>query len=67
MIEHSQTLRRQRRVFSGKNSTDLWKAINKTKGKKKTHLALYSLGCRCQELEEIVRRLESRIARLEDP
>ena len=65
MNESSRPLQRLRRIFSGKYSKDLWKAINKTKPKK-TQWALYDLGCHCQELETQVHALESRIAQLED-
>lgn len=61
----NQPLQRLRRVFSGKDSKDLWKAIEKVKHNK-TSWALYTLGCTCQDLEEHVQALESRIARLEN-
>lgn len=65
MINHEEPLRRYHRVFSGKQSKTLWKDIDRMK-RGRTRWALYSLGCKCQELEELVRRLERRIAQLED-
>ncbi len=61
----TRTLQRLRRIFSGKNSGDLWKEINKVKNRK-IYWPLYSLGCCCQELEGQVHALEQRIAQLED-
>lgn len=47
------------RVFSGKSSKQLWKDINATHDATPVvWLAIYALGCKCQELEVIVRRLE---------
>lgn len=51
--------KKEPRLFSGKESRQLWKDINATKDS--TPLvwwAIYALACRCQELEEVVRRLE---------
>jgi hypothetical protein len=52
-------------IFSGDNSKDLWKVINKVakkKSKKKLARAackaIYLLGCKCQELETEVERLK---------
>lgn len=56
-------LQRYMKIFSGNRSEDLWGDINATTGK--THEALYSLGCACQRLENIVTELEKRIAKLE--
>ena len=48
-------------IFSGDDSRTLWKDINRvSKHNRKDediHSALYHLGCKCQELEAIVRRL----------
>jgi polyhydroxyalkanoate synthesis regulator phasin len=57
-------MQRFAKIFSGKNSKGLWKDINRTKPRR-TQEALYHLGCKCQELESIVEKLEQRIARLE--
>jgi hypothetical protein len=57
-------LQRFHRIFSGEDSIDLWDDINAVK-KRKIHDALYTLGCRCQELESVVHQLEERIAELE--
>lgn len=51
--------KREPQIFSGKDSKELWKRINALHD----HMpdvfwALYIMGCRCQELEAIVRRLE---------
>lgn len=43
------------RIFSGEYSTDMWSAINANGLLARN--ALYILGCRCQELEELVRTL----------
>jgi hypothetical protein len=51
-------------IFSGKDSCGLWKQISKIK-KWKTHLAVYVLGCKCQELESVVAELLVRVDRLE--
>jgi hypothetical protein len=51
-----------KRIFSGNQSKDLWRAINAVKepdGRAwNTWSALYTLGCRCQELEARVEKLE---------
>ncbi len=59
-------------IFSGEKSHDLWQEIGKISKKKRkkkiawqAHLAIYTLGCRCQELESLVRNLESRLAKYE--
>ncbi len=57
-------LQRYARVLSGKASKDMWKDINRIKSKR-IHYGVYSLACRCQELEGIVHKLEARVARLE--
>ena len=64
-ITFEQPLQRYPNIFSGKNSEDVWNAINKIKNGK-THNALYELSCKCQELENIVQKLERRIAQLEN-
>ena len=43
------------RILSGERSVELWEAINAIK-RNKTHRALYTLGCRLQELEEQTRK-----------
>jgi len=53
------------RIFSGRSSEELWADVWATQ--KSTPLvfdALYILGCRCQELEAVVRQLEESLARL---
>lgn len=53
-------------IFSGDESVELWKAINKISKKKKrkkiakaVEKAIYLLGCKCQEFEtELIRRQE---------
>lgn len=61
------------RILSGNGtgSTDLWKAINKVRKKRRRKKiaraagrAVYILGCRCQELEEVVRKLEAEVQKL---
>lgn len=52
------------KILSGDNSVDLWNAINKIK-KWKTKLAVYTLACRCQEMEDKIEKLEKRINDLE--
>lgn len=57
-------------IFSGKESDDLWRAINKISRKKsykkrkrlanKVMMALYALGCRCQKLETALQELKYR-------
>ena len=49
------------KIFSGKSSNMLWKEIDKVYKQKKRKkiakvagMAIYSLGCRCQELEHEV-------------
>lgn len=44
-------------IFSGIKSKRLWKDINSIEDEC-IHKAIYHLGCKCQELEEIVRKLE---------
>ena len=51
------------RIFSGDSSVRLWADINRVGD---TGTALYSLGCKCQELESLVRKLEARVAELEN-
>lgn len=43
-------------IFGGRNSRRLWAEIRKVKDDA-AHDALYSLGCKCQELEAVVRAL----------
>lgn len=43
-------------IFSGKNSVDMWNAINSAKTIEDLRGALYIVGCRCQELEAIIDR-----------
>lgn len=45
-------------IFSGDNSRELWNEINSAKTISHLRAALYSLGCRCQELEAEVRKLQ---------
>lgn len=57
------------RIFSGLNSELMWKYINahritQNTRRDDTFEALYSLGCRCQELEAVVRRQGERIEHL---
>lgn len=61
----SQPLQRFRRVLSGKVSKYLWKQIYKVKCEK-TQNAISELTYHCQDLEVLIRALESRIAKLED-
>lgn len=42
----------------------LWDAINAIRRKRTRH-AVYSLGCRCQELEAVVVRLTRRLEEIE--
>lgn len=51
----------EEQIFSGERSTGFWETINK--GRKRD--ALYAIGCRCQELESLVRELMRRIEKLE--
>lgn len=46
-------------IFSGIKSKRLWKDINSIEDEC-IHKAIYHLGCKCQELEEIVRDLETK-------
>ena len=52
------------RIFSGEESTGLWKAINDLGKKPNTDLSalLYIFGCKCQELESRVEELEAKEA-----
>ena len=65
MTVSEQPMKRYPKIFSGENSSDLWDTIKRVR-KPRVHDALYDLGCHCQQLEETVRRLEQRIAQLED-
>ena len=53
------------KIFGGENSKDLWDLINSIRATS-VHEALYAFGCKCQELEKIIHKLEKRIAQLED-
>lgn len=59
-------------IFSGQNSTGMWESINSFSVKEDENLenrlwdALYTIGCRCQELETVVDNLERRIIELEN-
>ncbi len=46
----------EKEIFSGNKSVELWGLINVSEGKH-TKEALYLLGCKCQELEDLVRKL----------
>jgi len=48
-------MKKQPYIFSGSLSTKLWKLINK-----ENSMALYIMGCKCQELEELVRGLSEK-------
>ena len=53
-------------IFSGDDSEHLWDAIGDTQEvSPNVHDAIYLLGCRCQELEELVRKQAAQIAELE--
>lgn len=63
---------KKEKVFSGERSRPLWRFINAVKkcnrkgdpvgfGQWNVWVALYTLGCRCQELEAKVDRLERRV------
>lgn len=52
-------------IFSGDESKQLWKAINSISKKKKrkkiakaAERAIYLLGCKCQELESQLERID---------
>ena len=47
--------RAQTEIFSGDGSVDLWNEINKAKTCTDLRLALYTVCCRIQELESLVR------------
>lgn len=44
-------------IFSGKNSASMWSLISDAKTLLDMKMALYVIGCRCQELEAKVRAL----------
>jgi hypothetical protein len=44
------------RIFSGKYSEDMWKAINNAETKNDLRLALYFVCCRLQELESRIEK-----------
>lgn len=52
--------KKDRYIFSGDNSADFWKAINKADSKRKLREVLYWMGCKCQELEAEVRKLSDK-------
>ena len=53
-------------IFSGPASVAMWDAIGEEeRGAGLTAGALYQLGCKCQELEALVRRLAARVEDLE--
>lgn len=50
------------RIFSGESSKRMWKQINELREHSpRVWDVAYDLGCRCQELEAIVRRLEEKL------
>lgn len=53
----------KKRIFSGKQSKELWKYINKIKKGKPGDIfwAVYILGYRCQELESEVEKLKAKV------
>jgi len=55
----------QDRIFSGEDSNILWTEINNVKDECANE-ALYIMGCYCQNLESLVRSLQTRIQILED-
>lgn len=51
-------------IFSGDTSQDLWAKIGRL-GWEDAGKAIYTLGCKCQELEALVRKSLARIEALE--
>ena len=49
-------LHQEDRIFSGDDSRLMWDEINSIKNEK-VQDALYSIACKCQELEAVVRKL----------
>lgn len=50
------------RIFSGESSKRMWKQINDLREHSpRVRDVAYDLGCRCQGLEAIVRRLEEKL------
>ncbi len=58
-------------LFSGDHSAGMWDDINrvtrknKAKGRRNAERALYTMGCRCQELERMVRQLSERVRNID--
>jgi hypothetical protein len=54
---------KKEKIFSGDNSRTLWEYINRVADGTIDDAceALYLMGCKCQELEAVVDRLEERI------
>lgn len=57
------------RLFSGDNSKEMWDKINATETashlfglREATHDALYTMGCKLQQLEHIIEQLNDRTA-----
>ncbi len=48
--------RKPRRIFSGPESERMWNEINDAKNLDDLKWALYTVGCKLQELESVVRR-----------
>ncbi len=57
-------LTRYKPIFSGSKSEDFWQELNSLK-KEEIREMFYTFGCKCQELETIIKKLEKRIAQLE--
>jgi hypothetical protein len=73
-LERNKVKGKLKPIFSGDESKNLWESINKiTKIKKKKKIrdaawgALYTLGCRCQELETRVDAIIQSLAVLSYP
>lgn len=54
-----------KRIFSGDASRAMWRAINRSGVVTNDPIAeaLYLLGCKCQGLETVVRKLEKEVKR----
>ena len=50
-----------KKIFHGDDSVEMWNEINNAKTIAQLKSALYSVGCKCQELESVVESLEKAV------
>jgi len=54
-------MKKQKRIFSGNTSVEMWSEINSARTVKDLRRALYSVGCKLQEFEERMSKKRSAV------